>query len=186
MQLLNVLIMLHLCFAKHISGWCILSIIFSDIFVSCRRYPNFGIITVLFIYAIWLIVIFLYLRSFTVWLTIPFAFLQINTSLILLFSQIPNDLTILFFGSSTILLWPKIISLSSSLHLVFITMSFDLDPFISISLALKNSSAISRVLNNCSLLFAIQVVSSAYAIAACLYFVTLVLHILSDISCSTV
>src|SRR6185436_6176938 len=106
--------MLHLCFARHINGWCILSSIFSDIFVSCKRYPNFGIITILFIYAIWLIVIFLYFKSLTVWLTISFAFLQTSVSLILLFSQIPNNLTIWFFGSTAILLWPKMISLFSS------------------------------------------------------------------------
>src|SRR6185295_12916606 len=125
MQLLDVFIMLHLCFAKHISGWCILSIIFSDIFVSCKRYPNFGIITILFIYAIWLIVIFLYLKSLTIWLTIPFAFLQTSVSLILLFSQIPNDLTILFFSSTVILLWLKMTSFSFSFTFMFITISFD-------------------------------------------------------------
>src|ERR1043165_5931452 len=115
---------------------------------------------------IWLIVIFLYLRSLIVWLIILFAFFFTNTSRILLFSQIPSEQTILFLGSSTILLLPNNTSLFSFATFVFIISNFDLEPFISMSFILKNSYAIFKVFNSCILLLAIHVVSSAYAIAA--------------------
>src|SRR5260364_355468 len=83
---------------------------------------------------------------------IPFAFFFTSFSRILLLSQIPNDLTILFFGSSFTVLFLKITSLFSGLVFVFITTSFDLDLFISISLAQKNSSANAIISINCSLL----------------------------------
>src|SRR5260364_44775 len=118
-------------------------------------------------YAIWLDVIFLYLRFLTVWLTMFFAFFFTSFSCILLFSQIPNDLTILFLSSSFTILFLKITSLSSGLVFIFSTTSFDLDSFISISFAWKNSSANDIISVNCSLLCAIQVVSLAYVIAVC-------------------
>src|SRR6185295_10716364 len=137
-------------------------------------------------YVIWLIVIFLCLRALIVWLIMPFAFFLTSTSRILLFNHIPNDRTILFLGSSIILLFPNNTSLSSFLTFVFIISSFDLEPFISISFILKNSSAISKIFNSCVLLFAIHVVSSAYAIAAWQYFVILLHCTPFLVCCSTI
>src|SRR6185295_13451829 len=117
-------------------------------------------------YVIWLIIIFLCLRSLIVWLIMPFAFFLTSTSCILLFNHIPNERTTLFLGSSIILLFPNNTFIFSFLTFVFIIRSFDLKPFISISFILKNSSAISKIFNSYVLLLAIHVVSFVYAIAA--------------------
>src|ERR1043165_2058502 len=134
---------------------------------------------------IWLIVIFLYLSSFIVCLIIPLAFLLTSTSRILLFNHIPSERTILFLGSSIILLFLNNTSLSSFITFVFIISSFDLEPFISMSFILKNSSAIFKIFNSCILLLAIHVVSSAYAIAAWWYFVIL-LHCIPFLVCCSI
>src|SRR6185295_11522196 len=134
---------------------------------------------------IWLIIIFLYLRSLIVWLIILFAFFLTSTSHILLFNHIPSERTILFLGSFIILFFSNFTSLSSFLAFVFIINSFDLELFISISFALKNSSAISKIFNSCVLLLAIHVISSAYAIAVWRYFVML-LHCMPFLVCCSI